>query len=245
MQPEPALASGQPFHPTDMILHDALALLRTQSLPNLVQEQIERLILDGTLKPGEPLREMTLAKTLGVSRGPVREAFRGLEEKGLVRVEKNCGVQVRRLSHAEADQIYEVRITLEALIGRKVAENIAPAGLARLSDILDQMASAAQERDINPYTSLNLIYHDTLARLSGNPQLHETYSRLVAQLSLFRRRAYMHDKQSMALSLREHRAIYQALGEGDAERASRLLRDHAEDSRRRMHEALLPSDSAG
>lgn len=226
-----------------MILHDALALLRTQSLPNLVQEQIERLILDGTLKPGEPLREMNLAKTLGVSRGPVREAFRGLEEKGLVKVAKNCGVQVRTLSHAEADQIYEVRITLEALIGRKVAENICPDGLVELSGILDRMADAAEQRDVNPYTSLNLVYHDTLARLSGNPQLHETYRRLVAQLSLFRRRAYLHDQQSMALSLREHRAIYQAVAERDAERASRLLRDHAEDSRGRLHAALLPSDT--
>lgn len=226
-----------------MFLNDALALLRTQSLPTLVQDQIERLILDGTLKPGEPLREMTLAKMLGVSRGPVREAFRGLEEKGLVRVEKNCGVQVRSLSHTEADQIYEVRITLEALIGRKVTENATPAGLAELSGILDRMAHAVEERDVNPYTSLNLVYHDTLSRLSGNPQLHETYRRLVAQLSLFRRRAYLHDKQSMALSLREHRAIYQAIARGDGERASTLLRDHAEDSRRRLHEALLPSDT--
>lgn len=212
-------------------------------MPDLVQAQIERLILDGTLQPGEPLREMALAKMLGVSRGPVREAFRGLEEKGLLRMEKNCGVQVRTLSHAEADQIYEVRITLEVLIGHKVAENANPEALAELSGILDQMAAAAEKRDVNPYTSLNLTYHDTLARLTGNPQLHETYRRLVAQLSLFRRRAYLHDQQSMALSLREHRAIYHTIAEGNGERASCLLRDHAEDSRRRLHEALLPSDT--
>lgn len=233
----------------DMILHDALALLRTQSLPSLVQEQIERFILDGTLKPGERLREVALAKTLGVSRGPVREAFRGLEEKGLVRVEKNCGVQVRTLSQKEADQIYEVRITLEALIGHKVAQLATETGVAELSAILDQMARAAEAADVNPYTSLNLVYHDTLARLSGNLQLHETYRRLVAQLSLFRRRAYLHDKRSMTLSLSEHRAIFQAIAARDGETASRLLRDHAEDSRRRLHEALrltdMPADVPG
>jgi phosphonate utilization transcriptional regulator len=225
-----------------MILRDAFTVLRTQSLPNLVQEQIERMILDGTLSPGEPLREAALANTLGVSRGPVREAFRGLQEKGLIQVEKNCGVQVRTLSHTEADQIYEVRITLEALIGRKVTENITRQGINELTDILDDMAIAAKDSNVNPYTSLNLAYHDTLARLTSNPQLHETYRRLVSQLSLFRRRAYLHDMQSMALSLREHRAIFQAIIDGNSERASELLRDHAEDSRRRLHDALLPSD---
>jgi phosphonate utilization transcriptional regulator len=228
----------------EMILHDAFTILRTQSLPNLVQEQIERMILDGTLGPGEPLREATLANTLGVSRGPVREAFRGLQEKGLIQVEKNCGVQVRTLNHLEADQIYEVRITLEALIGRKVTESITHQGINELTTILDDMAIAAVDSNVNPYTSLNLAYHDTLARLTGNPQLHETYRRLVSQLSLFRRRAYLHDMQSMALSLREHRAIFQAIADGDSVRASELLREHAEDSRRRLHNALLPSDAA-
>jgi phosphonate utilization transcriptional regulator len=222
---------------------DAISVLKTQSLPSLVQDQIERMILDGTLSPGEPLREVTLANTLGVSRGPVREAFRGLEEKGLIQVEKNCGVQVRTLSHAEADQIYEVRISLEALIGSKVAENITRQGLDELAVILEDMTIAAENTDINPYTSLNLMFHDTLARLSGNAKLHETYRRLVAQLSLFRRRAYMHNQQSMALSLREHRAIYQTILARQPQLGSELLRLHAEDSRRRLHQALLPTDS--
>jgi len=226
-----------------MILRDAFTVLRTQSLPNLVQEQIERMILDGTLSPGEPLREAALANTLGVSRGPVREAFRGLQEKGLIQVEKNCGVQVRTLNHLEADQIYEVRITLEALIGRKVTENITRQGINELTAILGDMAIAAEDSNVNPYTSLNLAYHDTLAHLTGNPQLHETYRRLVSQLSLFRRRAYLHDMQSMALSLREHRAIFQTIADGNSERTSELLRDHAEDSRRRLHNALLPGDA--
>ncbi len=229
--------------PQTMTPLDAISVLKTQSLPSLVQDQIERMILDGTLNPGEPLREVVLANTLGVSRGPVREAFRGLEEKGLIRVEKNCGVQVRTLSHEEADQIYEVRITLEVLIGRKVVENITRQGLDGLAAILDDMAIAAENTDINPYTSLNLMFHDSLARLGGNAKLHETYRRLVAQLSLFRHRAYMHDKQSMALSLREHKAIYQAILAKQPEICSELLRLHAEDSRRRLHHALQPTDS--
>lgn len=152
-------------------------------------------------------------------------------------------MQVRTLSHEEADEIYEIRISLEALIGRKVVEGITSEGLLTLRGILEQMKDAANETDVNPYTNLNLEFHDTLARLTGNAKLHRTYSKLVAQLTLFRRRAYQHDKQSMALSLREHLAIFHAIEQGDAGKASELLSRHAEDSRRRLHEALLPMDT--
>ncbi|MCS6764508.1 MAG: GntR family transcriptional regulator [Candidatus Protistobacter heckmanni] len=79
------------------------------------------MILDGHLLPGDPLREVPLSALLGVSRGPIREAFRSLEEKGMVTVVKNFGVFVRTLDPEEADQIYEVRELLEAMIGAKAA----------------------------------------------------------------------------------------------------------------------------
>jgi len=73
----------------------SISLLQKHSLPALVQREIERMILAGELPPGGKLTEAALAQTLGVSRGPVREAFRALEESGLVRLEKNRGVYVR------------------------------------------------------------------------------------------------------------------------------------------------------
>jgi len=133
------------------------------------------MILDGRLVPGEPLREAALAASLGVSRGPVREAFRALEEKGLVLVEKNHGVQVRTLSLEEADEIYEVRICLEELIGQKAAASADVAGRRELKAVLAQMEKASTLDDVNPYTSLNLAFHDALARLTGNAKLHATY----------------------------------------------------------------------
>jgi phosphonate utilization transcriptional regulator len=217
---------------------EPLALLRTQSLQNLVQNELERLILEGHLAPGEPLREAALALSLGVSRGPIREAFRGLEEKGLVQVEKNHGVQVRTLSLEEADQIYEVRVCLEAMIGRKVAAAVSAAGLREIRAIVKKMEAAALLDDVHPYTSLNLSFHDALARHSGNAKLHESYSRLVAQLSLYRRKAYLHDKRSMVLSLSEHRAIFDAVERRNGDQASELLQRHAEDSRQRLHQAI-------
>ncbi|HAO31334.1 MAG TPA: GntR family transcriptional regulator [Candidatus Competibacteraceae bacterium] len=221
-----------------MSYSDALVVLKQHSLPDLVQDELEQLILDGKLAPGEPLREIAIASLLGVSRGPVREAFRALEEKGLLRIAKNCGVSVRALSAGEADQIYEVRIVLEAMIGRKVAETITETGLAELKAILKAMVTAAKDDNVHPYTYLNLAFHDALARLSGNVALHESYRRLVAQLTLFRHKAYLHDRTSMALSLREHQEIVSAIEAQKPNRASDLLRSHARDSRKRLHAAL-------
>src|SRR5258706_11452374 len=86
-----------------------IALLQTNSLSMLVQRELERRILAGELGAGAKLNEATIADMLGVSRGPVREAFRSLEESGLVRLEKNRGVFVRQVSVEEADEIYELR----------------------------------------------------------------------------------------------------------------------------------------
>ena len=96
----------------------ALEILQNQSLTMLVQNEIERMIVGGELGAGAKLSENSIAMRLGVSRGPVREALRGIEQTGLVRVEKNRGVFVRQLSLDEADEIYELRATFDQMAGR-------------------------------------------------------------------------------------------------------------------------------
>ena len=85
--------------------HATIALVRSNSLPTLVHRELERMILAGELAVGAKLNEEAVAELLGVSRGPVREAFRALEESGLVRLEMNRGVFVRQISVEEADVI--------------------------------------------------------------------------------------------------------------------------------------------
>src|SRR5450755_2660499 len=104
-----------------------IALVQANSLPMLVQKELERMILAGDLAAGAKLNEAAVADLLGVSRGPVREAFRALEESGLVRLEKNRGVFVRQISIEEADEIYEVRAALDDWIGRRLAQTATPA----------------------------------------------------------------------------------------------------------------------
>ena len=142
----------------------AITLLRTHSLATLAHKELERMILAGDLPVGGKLNEATVAAQLGVSRGPIREAFRALEESGLVRVEKNRGVFVRQISVEEADEIYDVRASLDEMIGRRVAELASADQLAQLRALIGRMEAAAAARNTGDYHVANLAFHDALAQ---------------------------------------------------------------------------------
>ena len=124
-----------------------IALVQSSSLPALVQKEIERMILAGEFAAGAKLNEAVVAELLGVSRGPVREAFRALEESGLVRLEKNRGVFVRQISVEEADEIYEVRAALDEWVGRRLAQIATAEQLKQLRAIVDRMDRAARSEE--------------------------------------------------------------------------------------------------
>jgi phosphonate utilization transcriptional regulator len=221
----------------------ALAFLQSSSLPMLVQEEIERLIMTGELAVGSRINESELSLRFNTSRGPIREALRALEEAGLVRNEKNRGVFVREIAFEEADEIYELREALEEIIGRRVTRAIAPDALERLKAMLDPMKSAAQAEDLEQYAQLNLQFHEILLDTAGSQKLIETYKRLIKELSLFRMRA-LDGGGGLRVSVDEHREIVEAIASGNADRAGRVMREHVAGSRARMHKALGRSDAA-
>lgn len=216
----------------------AIELLQSHSLTSLVRRELERRILSGELAPGEKLNEVDVAGELSVSRGPVREAFRALEQAGLVVTEKNRGVFVRQVSIAEADEIYEVRAGLDELIGRLAAARATPARIAELRALLREMQQAARAKSVDDYYPLNVRFHDLLAETTGNGTLLAAYRRLVNELHLYRRETLARGADSFPISTREHAQIVDALAAGDGERASRLLYAHAMESRDRLHAAL-------
>ena len=215
----------------------AIGLLQSHSLTTLVQHEIERLIISGELSAGDKLNEAMLAERLGVSRGPVREAFRALAETGLVRIEKNRGVFVREVTLEEADEIYEVRAALDQLVGRRLAESIRPEQLKELRGILERMEKATAKQDIDAYYPLNLQFHDTLVQFTGNKKLLATYRRIVNELNLYRRETLASSGGGLPVSTAEHKKIFDAIASGDPERAGRALYDHVAASRGRMHHA--------
>jgi phosphonate utilization transcriptional regulator len=220
-----------------------LALLRTSSLATVVQQEIERAILLGELAPDAKLNEAQLAEKLGVSRGPVREAFRMLEIAGLVRQEKNRGAFVRRIALEEALEIYTLRAMMEESIGRTLAAAITPLKLKALQSLLDAMARAVKTSDADAYHLLNLEFHDTLVEFTGNRKLAAIYRQLINELSLFRR-LNLADAKAMPLSAAEHDGIVKAIASGNPERAGRAMREHVLASRARTLHHQTPAKPA-
>ena len=212
----------------------ALAILQNQSLTMLVQNEIEGMIVGGELGAGAKLSENALATRLGVSRGPVREALRGREQTGRVRVEKNRGVFVRQPSLEEADEIFELRASLDELAGRKLAARITAEQLKELRALIERMEKASTRNDLDAYHPLNLRFHDALVEFAGNGKMLHTYRRLVNELNLFRRHT-LAQRDRLPTSTREHRRIVDAIAARDAETAGRLLYEHVMASRERMH----------
>jgi phosphonate utilization transcriptional regulator len=212
--------------------HPTIALLQTSSLASVAQGELERLILSGELAPGAKLTEMALAARLGISRGPLREAFRMLEEAGLVRTEKNRGVFVRDIPIDEALEIFDLRAAMEELVGRRLAESISAAQLKEIRALVDAMERLVKAEDARGYHLLNLQFHERLVDMAGNRKLVAIYRKLIKELSLFRR-LNLADGWLLPISAGEHRAIVKAIASGDVQAAGRAMFEHVMDSKQR------------
>jgi phosphonate utilization transcriptional regulator len=234
----------------DQSHHAKIALLQSSSLTSVVQQEIERAILVGEYAPGSKLIEASLAEKLGVSRGPIREAFRMLEEAGLLRNEKNRGVFVRDIPIDEAIEIFDLRAVMDELVGRQLASRITPAQLDEVHALVDAMEQAVKDDDAYNYHLLNLRFHDRLVEMAGNRKLTAIYRKLIKELSLFRR-LNLADGWLMPVSAGEHRQIVEAIASGDVDIAGRAMFAHAMESKERTIEndlhrqARTPAKAAG
>jgi DNA-binding GntR family transcriptional regulator len=173
----------------------------------------------------------------------VREAFRALEESGLVRLEKNRGVFVRQIPVEEADDIYELRAVLDEFVGRRLARTAAPEHLRELRGHVDRMERAAAKGDVAAYLAANVGFHDRLVELAGNAKLLGAYRRLVNELHLFRHTT-LAQVGALPISTREHRDIVERIAAGRPGAAGRALYDHVMASRERMHHARAAAGAA-
>ncbi|HDZ73177.1 MAG TPA: FCD domain-containing protein [Aurantimonas coralicida] len=217
--------------------NDDLAILKTSSLTSALEKQLERLIADGELAPGERLNEIHLSNRFGTSRGPLREATRSLEAKGFVEVIRNRGVFVRQLNIEEVLEIYDIRGALFGLAGRLVAQKMTDDMLGRLTRQIRDMEAAAAAGDFDTYYPLNLQFHRSIVEASGNKALIDEYSRLVKKMHLFRTKSLVQGG-GLAVSNCEHNEMLNALASGDAERAHATHWRHVERAKYRMLAAI-------
>jgi len=222
----------------------AIEMLREHSLATLAQQELERRIICGEIAAGAKLNEVEVAAALGVSRGPVREAFSALSQAGLVRVEKNRGVFVRQVSIEEANEFYEVRAALEGLIGKLAARRISIDEIEQLRAVVRRMHLTQKGRRADEYFALNVEFHDLLARAARNNALLAQYRGIVNQLDLYRRATISRGADNIPVSTQEHEAIIEAVASRDEQRAEALLTEHVLVSRERLHAALGTADPA-
>ncbi len=214
-----------PHAPSPSIAERAIEARRSQTLVSICHSEIERMILDAELEMGARINELALAARLGISRGPVREACRTLVQAGLLETLANRGFFVRKLTHKEVVDLYDVRAQLMRLAGGLVAERARPEQVAELRAFVDAMDAAHAEHDTARFQNLNTEFHAALVTASDNRRLEEIYCGLAKESRLFRRRGLVSDA-AMALSNREHHDIVDAIADRDAARAAATMEYH-------------------
>jgi DNA-binding GntR family transcriptional regulator len=212
---------------------------RTESFVVAVQRELERMIAAGELRGGDRINESALALKLGMSRGPVREACRTLEQTGVLRSAINRGFFVREITLKQALDIYDVRSKLSGLAGRLAAANATKAQLDELESIVERMDAALEADDIGAYYPLNVEFHTRLIACADNHKLDQLWPTLESELHLFRRQGLVMPG-SMRASNHEHRRIVAALKAGDGDSAERLVAEHIEAGKARLLRSIDP-----
>lgn len=190
-------------------------------------ERLRDLIIEGVLPPGARLNERVLAAQLGVSRTPLREAFKMLAGEGLVALLPNRGAIVVELSRADIEHTFELMAALEALSGELAAKRATQQEIDEVRALHFEMLAAHARRDLAAYYYVNLSIHRIINRAARNPVLADTFRTVNARIQSLRFKSNLnHDKWDAAV--REHSEMVEALAARDGARLGALLRRHLE-----------------
>ncbi len=187
--------------------------------------RIRAAIQAGELKPGERLREMELAKSIGLSRTPVREALARLESEGLVAHDASRGIMVAELDYSMVTELYYMREVLEGTAARLTARHASEVEISILEDLCLQYEGASKMGNEAMLAASNRRFHDTLYRCSHNRYLVNMLTVLHDALSLLGSTT-LRSKERAAETLQEHRAVVDAVKGRDADAAELALRIH-------------------
>jgi DNA-binding GntR family transcriptional regulator len=214
--------------------------IRAQSLVDVVTERLEAAIISGELAPGSRVSELALANSLGVSRGPLREAIRRLEGRKLVERTPNIGVRIAELSIKDLNELLIVREALEGMACAQAAENISSTELDALSRLLDDHGKQKELQSGKGYyqESKDFDFHFRIARASGNERLVSMICGDLYHLL----RVYRYKSSTLTgratKALDEHRDIIEALKKRDPVLAETKMRDHIRNARIHVQAAV-------
>ncbi len=201
-----------------------MADFKSVSLADQVFEKLENDIILGVYPRGEILTELKLVEQLGVSRTPIREALRRLEQERLIE-DSGKGSVVLGITENDLEDIMNIRHHIEALAAYYAAVNITPESIQELSHIMDLQDFYYAKWDVEHLRQADDAFHDAICNLSKRMVIIDTLIPLHRKTRRYRRIAFS-DKDRAGVSLAEHRGIYEAIAAGDAELARSRTAEH-------------------
>ncbi|MDT8440200.1 MAG: GntR family transcriptional regulator [Desulfuromonadales bacterium] len=199
---------------------------RHQTLREKILETIRDAILRGSLKPGERVSEPELAERFGISRTPIREAFRQLESEGYLEVVPRKGAVVASLSERDVEEFYAIKSILEGYAARMAAEKLSDREIERLEAINAKLEEVAGEGDVKSFFRVHNEFHDLFIKAAGNDKLQELINQLLLKFNRLRL-ASLAQPGRMQISVQEHKKMIAAFREHDGDRADDLVRKTA------------------
>ena len=194
------------------------------SLADQVFEHLETDILSGKYQKGEILTESKLSLELGVSRTPIREALRRLEQEHLIEESPN-GMIVVGISEKDLTDIFQIRSALEGKAAQMAAENYTDEQLNTVREALEFQEFYLGKHDPDRIKSMDSRFHETIYKMSGSTVFYDVLLPLHKKLLKYRK-ASVSDSNRAEASVAEHRAIYEAIAVRDGELASKLIIEH-------------------
>ncbi|KAA0892635.1 GntR family transcriptional regulator [Pusillimonas sp. ANT_WB101] len=208
--------------PTPTLIDDTLD---RRTLPAAAAERLRELIIEGELPPGTRLNERALSERLGVSRTPLREAFRLLASESLVEIQPNRGARVAVLSEIDIRESFAVLGGLEALSGELACQHATEDEIAEIRALTFEMQACHARQNLPTYYRVNREIHNCINRAARNRLLEQVYSTLNQRVQNLRFRSNLNpDKWKKAME--EHIAMVDALSRRDGVELGRLMREH-------------------
>lgn len=214
------------------------------SLADRVYDQLEYNILSGAYTQGEIISETRLSEELGVSRTPIREAMSRLSHEKLIK-ESTMGTVVVGVTEKDVKDLFEVKRRIEVMATRRAAENISEEGLKALQDNVDQQEFYAQKGDAVKVRDLDTEFHDIIYRECGSLTFETILTPIHHKMMKFRRLSLEKSRRIMA-SVKEHRALYDAIAEKDGDKIDTIVLmhiDHAYNSIMEVNEQYGTNNS--
>lgn len=202
--------------------------MKVKSIVDRAVKRLEDMIIKGKLQPGQRIKETEISTRLGISRPPLREAFKILEAEGLIRREPRHGVFVSELSEHDIWEVYTLKIALYTLAVGLAMERMTQAGLMKLEKTVQSMEELVQgsdDPDIMKYEELNSVFHDLTAAISGHLRLRRILQSLNNQIKRISYRSFA-DIEHLRSSCVYHRMILEAIKAGDRAKAEAITREH-------------------